>query len=120
MKENMNKVRCYYNLHKKCLSVQHMTPKGWRVGEHRKEIYLKNVEFKVYEKGRQRVLKSGRKNVHAYVIGTPIHRIPRKLDTQVKYNPYYNNTFVKVFGSNCILGTYKAAYCHINNKTILC
>ena len=112
----MNKVRCYYNLHKKCLSVQHMTPKGWRVREHVKEIYLKNVEFKVYEKGRQRVLKERRKNVHAYIIGEEYGAVKMKGYMQVRYNPY---TWDHFYDENYDPVTV-ASYCHINNKTILC
>lgn len=36
---------------------------------HTQDITLKNVYFVVREGGRQRVLKTGRKNVHAWVLG---------------------------------------------------
>jgi len=116
MKENTNKLRCYYNLHKHCLSVQHMTPKGWRVKEHVKEIYLKNVTFKVYEAGRQRVLKEKRKGVHAYVIGEEYGSIKMKGYTKIRYNPYLCGYFY----DDDLNPVTVASYCHINNKTILC
>jgi hypothetical protein len=57
------------------------------------------VEFKVSEAGRQRVLRKRRKNVHAGVVGylcsTPMHTY-RKDEIQVTYNPYRDETFVKV------------------------
>ena len=95
------KVRVYYNLHKSCLSVQHMTKKGWRVRQHLTRIALVDVEFVVNEKGRQRVLKEKRKNVHAYVIGTMVEA-PQYEDFDpstnetwgITYNPYENSTFV--------------------------
>ena len=85
------KYRVYFNLRKKCFSVQKKSEKGsWIVCEHRKEIALRNVNFKVSEVGRQRVLKRKRKNVHAFVEGE-IERDfvapPRKFH-QVSYNPY--------------------------------
>jgi hypothetical protein len=59
--------RVYRNLHKKCWSVQHKTPQGWRLLAHMQSLACANVTFSVSEAGRQRVLSSGRKNVHAYV-----------------------------------------------------
>lgn len=32
-------------------------------------VSMKNVEFKVHERGRQRCLASGQRNVHAWVVG---------------------------------------------------
>ena len=42
-----------------------------KVLEHNTEFFLKDVEFKVSQAGRNRVLKEQRKNVHAFVCGTP-------------------------------------------------
>jgi hypothetical protein len=86
------KVKSYRNLHKKCLSVQTMTKKGWRVTAHVQEITLSDVEFRVSETGRQRVLNEKRKNVHAFVIGFVSED---KLDypNRLSYNPYKNTGF---------------------------
>ena len=64
------------------------------------------VHFNVSEKGRQRVLESQRKNVHAYVKGCVIlnkvkgleERKARKPKTlrQVTYNPYKYESFVDI------------------------
>lgn len=89
------KVKVYWNLHKKCYSVQH---KG-KVIDHLDRVVLENVEFKVSEAGRQRVLKQKRKNVHAFVVGSlvdhkPLYE-PHYVKT-VKYNPYKYSSFVTV------------------------
>jgi hypothetical protein len=81
------KARVYRNLHRKCLSVQTMTPRGWRVTGHADAVTLSGVTFAVSQAGRARVLKEGRKNVHAFVIGTL--EDPRTIaGVAVKYNPY--------------------------------
>lgn len=36
----------------------------------KEKVLLANVKFVVHERGRQRVLKTGQKNVHAYAVGT--------------------------------------------------
>lgn len=89
------RVRVYRNLHKNCMSVQTYTPgKGWRVFAHLIGLNLKDVEFKVNETGRQRVLREKKKNVHAYVVGTVsweyVNRFGQK---DVNYNPYKAPTF---------------------------
>lgn len=91
------KVRIYFNLHRKCLSVQTQTPKGWRVWKHMKSANLENVTFKVSEAGRERVLVEGRKNVHAYIIGDLIEDAGTEGYTegcQITYNPYKYTSFV--------------------------
>lgn len=87
------KVRVYYNLHRQCLSVQTQTPKGWRVWKHMSEAHLDNVAFKVSEAGRQRVLREGRKNVHAYIIGDLVET-PLTAGAAVTYDPYKFSSFV--------------------------
>lgn len=90
-------IRVYFNLHKNLYSIQKKNDKGnWIVNEYRREINLKNVEFKVSEVGRQRVLREKRKNVHAYVIGEIFEgELPQELESRrVRYNPYKFNFFV--------------------------
>lgn len=88
-------VKVYYNLHKKCLSVQ----QSGLVKFHTEYIVLRDVTFKVSEAGRQRVLKEKRKNVHAFIHG--YISCPRVIDDlkyefqgNAKYNPYKYSTFV--------------------------
>ena len=91
----MKKVRIYRNLNRKCLSVQTMTEKGWRVSKHVKSIKLKSAIFKVSEAGRQRVIREKRKNVHAYIEGYEIESFPEgvKPSKRISYNPYKSSHF---------------------------
>lgn len=94
----MKKYYIYRNLHKNCFSV---TLDGLVV-RHSRTILAQGVTFKVSEKGRQRVLETKRKNVHAKVGCTRIILFPdlNSFDIlgEVYYNPYttskfmYNNT----------------------------
>lgn len=87
------KVRVYRNLTKKCLSVQTMTDKGWRVTRHVQSISLKDATFKVSEAGRQRVIRDRRKNVHAIVEGYETDSFDESSSKQVTYNPYKSSHF---------------------------
>jgi hypothetical protein len=87
------RVRVYYNLNKKCFSIQSKTSTGWRVTDYKNTLTLSNCKFIVSEAGRQRVLKTKRKNVHAYVEGelldfNCINWWNRKDFVDVSYNPY--------------------------------
>lgn len=83
------KVRVYFNLHKKLLSVQTKVNGVWKVIRHTDSIALSDVTFKVSERGRQRVIKNKRKNVHAYICGT-VSDEPMNESGMVPiiYNPY--------------------------------
>jgi len=120
MQPTNKKVRVYFNLHKKKLSVQQKTAKGWRVWTHADKISLENVTFKVSEAGRQRVLRERKKNVHAFVegdlvlLGESTKLQPRMW---VSYNPYRDiGKFYEVV-SNKIID--KAKYAVIVGRQIL-
>jgi hypothetical protein len=95
-----------------------------RVMARRHRVLLSNAKFVVSEVGRQRVLKSGHKNVHAYVVGklvseefTPKGEIPGcmgidenglNLPWKIHYNPYLVGHFIgqdgkKVNGAGGVL-----------------
>lgn len=57
------------NLHKHCWSVRR---DGKSPTSHVDRLLLREVEFKVREAGRQRVLAERRKNVHAFAVGVDI------------------------------------------------
>jgi hypothetical protein len=63
----MRSVRCYWNLHRNCWSVQDARTR--RVIGHATRILLDNAVFKVSEAGRARVLAERKKNVHAFACG---------------------------------------------------
>lgn len=100
-------VKVYRNLHNDCLSIL----KNGLVHGYAQYVALCDVTFQVNEKGRQRVLKEKRKNVHAFVggrilQGTTIKKLGfdkvedlyKTIEEQgyirVKYNPYLFDSFV--------------------------
>lgn len=61
-------------------------------------LSLENVEFRVRESGRQRVLRERQKNIHAFAVGrlqnfAKEHSLNQS-GAYVNYNPYNNNSFV--------------------------
>ncbi len=62
--------RVYRNIRRACWSIQQRDgSKGWRVVAHATWAHLTDASFVVSQAGRARVLRQGRKNVHAYVVG---------------------------------------------------
>lgn len=112
-------VEVYKNLSRDCYSVR----QGGIVRFHTHAICLKDVEYKVSEAGRQRVLREKRKNVHAVVKGTIVHsrelwfeKLPFPADF-VTYNPYKNDSFFVVGDGEKIK---KSQYADLyNNEPIL-
>ena len=89
----------YKNLHLNLFSIR----QGGKVIDHRDELILENARFLVGQKGRERVVREKRKNVHAGVSGfwaeeheaNPI--MASYTPHKVSYNPYKNETFVLTF-----------------------
>ena len=78
-------VRVYRNLHKQCYSIQ----QGGIVKCHADKVELYNCTFKVLERGRQRVLREQRKNVHSFVVGKVSSTYSAKpCRTMLFYDPY--------------------------------
>lgn len=87
------RVQVYFNLHKKVYSVK--DKKSGLVIAHVNKIDLGDVDFKVSQAGRKRVLAEKRKNVHAVVEGTILAYNTFCKDMQgITYNPYVNESFV--------------------------
>lgn len=89
----------YFNLHRATWSVM----ERGRVVDHAPTLYLRDATFRVRPGGRARVLREGRKNVHAFVIGT---RCPVDIRddaaaladagwVRVSYNPFAAGAFVR-------------------------
>ena len=107
-------VRIYRNLTKNCFSIQAKTKAGWRVVAHQTEVYLQNVRFQVYESGRKKVLKTGVKNVHAFVIGYVFH--PNRYCTRpIRYDPYHYSEFWDVGADEPI---FNSAYVTLRDNKI--
>lgn len=84
-------VRVYRNLHKQCYSIQ----QGGIVKCHADKIELYKCTFKVFERGRQRVLREQRKNVHSFVVGTVCSAYSDKsYPTTLFYDPYKSGSWL--------------------------
>lgn len=114
------KADIYYNLHKKCLSIRSRERETYgRVVKHSYDsVYLKDVEFVVNQKGRDKVIATKQKNVHAYIRGVIVDKElidESSLVNLAKYNPYKYSSFVDK-DENPV---YKARLVKIHDKTIL-
>lgn len=96
------KVFVYKNLHKNQFSVKALEgPMKGLVVAHRNYVVLTDVQGKVSQAGRARVLKEKCKNVHAGLVGywadqdMDIHDlVEEKVDSFITYNPYLYDSFV--------------------------
>lgn len=88
------KVFAYRNLHKDCWSVR----QDGLVKAHCHELTLWSCAFQVNRKGRERVLREKKKNLHAGVLGyiseSTWDSYPEELLHEVTYNPYKHESFV--------------------------
>ena len=113
--DKIMKARVYWNLHKKCWSVQNR--QTGKVELHAYHVVLADAGFTVRKAGQERVRKEGKKNVHAFAVGDAMaaeqdiryaFQIPKQA-RPVTYNPYVNDTFVyrdtgaPVSGCACVL-----------------
>ena len=63
--------------------------KGWRLLTHSTDVILRNAKCKVYESGRQRVIRERKKYVHAYIEGELIGTTPvQHTRLKLTYNPF--------------------------------
>tara|TARA_S200000501_G_C20734102_1_gene704215 strand:+ start:384 stop:782 length:399 start_codon:yes stop_codon:yes gene_type:complete len=94
------KVFVYKNLHKGCWSIK----QDGIVKAHAGNVTLYNVTMKVNRKGRERVLREKRKNVHAGMQGLLKDAelelvwsdLPEDQFDEITYNPYKYSSFVHV------------------------
>lgn len=109
--EERLRVFCYYNLHKHCWSVRALSGdmKG-RVILHADEVWLTDVEFRVQPGGRERVLRTGVKNVHAGVVGYIQEGEPSAVSTCInyRYNPFKADSFIKYKNNTVIDNVFEA------------
>ena len=104
------RVFVYYNLHKKLWSIRDCETR--RVVGHSDRVVLFDVKPKVSQAGRARVLREGRKNVHAGLEGTLLES-HLKWDSRAKpkpitYNPYKHETFVYAENGKEFKGSFHA------------
>jgi len=102
-KINLDKpIKVYRNLHKQCWSIQ----QDGLVKAHTNLIKLFDCEFIVNQKGREKVIKEKRKNVHAFIKGYLSELFDSMLNaghgTEITYNPYKNEFFYEKNGGSSI------------------
>lgn len=117
MIKTVGRVKVARNLNKDKLSIR----KDGLVIGYADEILLKNCTFEVSESGRQRVLREGVKNVHAFVVGEQAEWKEMRDEIgrfeNVTYNPYDNESFVTSWEGEPV---YESEYCLIfSDGTIL-
>ena len=83
------RVEVYRNLTKKGAMIWYSVRQGGLVIGHSRSIHLKNCYFTVNESGRQRVIDTGHKNVHAFVTGF-IKKSPARHSLGLPLNGMYN------------------------------
>jgi hypothetical protein len=118
-----DKVMVYYNLHKHTFSIAH---KGLVIS-HADYVKLKDVEFRVRQGGREKVIKEKRKNVHSFVIGTlmdyckyPCEDLPSEPNTNiVTYNPYKYNSYVMKDTEEPIYNANEVEMINLRNKIFI-
>ena len=92
---NTDRIRAYYNLHRKCFSVQDY--QTGLVSEHTDKLFVTNAMFVVRKSGNERVKQEGKKNVHAFVNGIRSKfkqgMMPEFASYKVRYDPYTMDYF---------------------------
>jgi len=96
------RVDVYRNLNQKCFSIRSREPATYgKVIAHAQTVAVRNVKFVVQPAGRDKVIKTGAKNVHAFVRGDLLidspngawHSLPG-LKYDVTYLPYEYPFFI--------------------------
>ena len=93
------KVEVYFNLHKHTFSIR--SCKTGKVMCHADRVHIKDPEFVVRQSGRERVLREGKKNVHAFVRGEATYFTDFEYEKcptldSIRYNPYKYTGFVRM------------------------
>ena len=90
--------RAYLNLHKttpgrRVYSIQEKVDGRWLVTGYESWFALGDARFKVSESGRKRVIREGKKNVHAFVYGRFCRAQFRPYMERVTYRPKERDSF---------------------------
>lgn len=92
------KTKVHRNLHKACWSIRESGAKT----THTSFIALANVEFRVSQAGRAKVIANQVRSVHAYAIGDRLHTSCTVYGEGerigVRYNPYRAGAFLSLDG----------------------
>ena len=118
-----DKVMVYYNLHKHTFSIS----RNGRVIAHADFVKLTDVEFRVRQGGREKVIREKSKNVHSFVIGTledyckfPCDNLPSEPNSNiVTYNPYKYNSYVMKDTEEPIYSAGEVELINLRNKIFI-
>lgn len=86
-KTKPKKVWVHWDKHRKRWSLRI----NGRVADKPTDLHLKNCTFRVWQSGRERAIREGKRNVHAFVVGviaTPEERCSADQAVAVMYNPW--------------------------------
>lgn len=109
------KVKVAFNLNKRTYSIRDY--KTNKVVGYSDSIVLRNVSFKVSEAGRQRVIDTKRKNVHAFIVGDQsLLRYSNSGLMPITYNPYKDTGFVWKRSRELIEGNVGVVVCTVKDK----
>ncbi len=117
---NTNRVEVYKNLTRGCWSVRDL--KTGRVIDHVNQIYIKDAKLVVRPAGRQKVLDTKQKNVHAFIRGQVDHSkegwIKNRFNSlaEVKYNPYENETFIQINSDGTSIPIHEVDQIYLNSN----
>lgn len=104
-------VRAYYNLRRGCFSIQDAESK--QVIAHTPNLSVGEAQFRVYETGRQRVLETKEKNVHAFVVGKFLGAETPEIEgcRSGSYNPYKAGAFLDRETGESLRGIFPVVHC---------
>lgn len=95
------RLRIHFNLHRRAFSV--VDPATRLVIAHVRFAELRNARFRVQPAGRERCVRTGSRQVHAYVIGEPVWLGDDPVSVEgwqrIAYNPFRAATFTTEDGT---------------------
>ncbi|PSB51581.1 hypothetical protein [Chamaesiphon polymorphus] len=82
--------QCYRNLNNGLMSIRQKIGSSWLVVGHTDNLIIQNPIFHVSETSRQRVIRTRKKNVHAWGCGILVGRNLKSLPQlkEISYDPY--------------------------------
>ena len=92
----------FWNLHDKLFTVQN--PLTGQNRQHTERLVLRDAAFEVKQDEREKMLTSGRKNLHAGVWGERVDLEATNVEewTRVFYDPFVNDSFVDEDGKTVV------------------
>lgn len=113
--------QCYRNLNNGLMSIRQKIGNSWLVVGHTDNLIIQNPVFYVSEASRQRVIRTRKKNVHAWGYGI---LIGRNLDSlpplqEISYNPYllpffsWRDTDMRIEQADLLVVIDNQAFCPI-------